>query len=97
MIAYNIQSAVDYDANLICTLNVTENSTDHYELRPIAERAIKNIKTTPMYVSADTIYLNQISLSYLADKIDESIANRKQSKIGNKNPYHKVHFEYVMN
>ena len=68
MIAYNIQSAVDYDTKLICAINVTQNPTDHYELPPIAERAIQNIKTTPKYISADTIYLNQISLSYLADK-----------------------------
>jgi hypothetical protein len=99
MIAYNIQSAVDYDTKLICAINVTQNPTDHYELPPIAERAIRNIQTTPKYISADTIYLNQISLSYLADKkIDGLIPTRKQSKekIGklNENPYHKDHFDY---
>ncbi len=99
MVAYNIQSAVDYDTKLICAINVTQNPTDNYELPIIAERAIRNINTTPKYISADTIYLNQISLSYLADKkIDGLIPNRKQSKekIGklNPNPYHKDHFEY---
>ena len=49
--------------------------------------------------NTDTIYLNQISLSYLADKkIEGLIPNRKQSKekIGklNPNPYHKDHFQY---
>ncbi len=97
MVAYNIQSAVDYDTKLICAINVTQNPTDHYELPNIAERAIRNINTKPKYISADTIYLNQISLSYLADKkIDGLIPNRKQSKekIGklNPNPYHKDHF-----
>ena len=46
-------------------------------------------KKTPKYISADTIYLNQISLSYLADKkIDGLIPNRKQTKekIGKLNP-----------
>ena len=81
MVAYNIQSAVDYDTKLICAINVTQNPTDHYELPPIAERAIRNIQTTPKYISADTIYLNQISLSYLADKkINGLIPTRKQSK-----------------
>ena len=81
LIAYNIQSAVDYDTKLICAINVTQNPTDHYELPTIAERAIQNIQTTPKYISADTIYLNQISLSYLADKkIEGLIPNRKQSK-----------------
>ena len=38
MIANNIQSAVDYNTKLICTINVTQNPTDHYELQNIAER-----------------------------------------------------------
>ena len=44
IVAYNIQSAVDYDTNLICAINVTQNSTDYYELPPIAERAIQTYK-----------------------------------------------------
>lgn len=32
LVAYNIQSAVDYDTKLICALNVTQNPTDHYQL-----------------------------------------------------------------
>ena len=97
MIAYNIQSAVDYDTKLICAINVTQSPTDHYELPAIAERAIRNIETTPKYISADTIYLNQITLSYFADnKINGLIPTRKQSKekIGKLNPnqFHKDHF-----
>ena len=99
MVAYNIQSAVDYDTKLICAINVTQSPTDHYELPTIAKKAIQNVNTKPKYISADTIYLNQISLSYLADeKIEGLIPTRKQSKekIGklNENPYHKDHFEY---
>lgn len=99
MVAYNIQSAADYDTKLICAINVTQNPTDHYELPQIAERAIRNIQTTPKNISADTIYLNQISLYYLADKkINGLIPTKKQSKekIGklNENQYHKDHFDY---
>ncbi|MBE6504333.1 MAG: transposase, partial [Methanobrevibacter millerae] len=99
MVAYNIQSAVDYDTKLICAINVTQSLTDHYELPAIAKKVIQNINTKPKYISADTIYLNQISLSYLADeKIEGLIPTRKQSKekIGklNENPCHKDHFEY---
>ena len=99
MVAYNIQSAVDYDTKLICAINVTQSPTDHYELPTIAKKAIQNVNTKPKYIRADTIYLNQISLSYLADeKIEGLIPTRKQSKekIGklNENPYHKDHFEY---
>ncbi len=79
LVAYNIQSAVDYDTKLICAINVTQNPTDHYELPAIAERAIQNIQTTPKYISADTIYLNQISLSYLADKKNRRINTNTQT------------------
>lgn len=61
LVAYNIQSAVDYDTKLICAINVTQSPTDHYELPPIAERAIQNIQTTSKYISAYTMYLNQIA------------------------------------
>ena len=79
--AYNIQFAVDYDTKLICAINITQNPTDHYELPTIAKRVIQNIQTTLKYISADTIYLNQINLSYIADKkIEGLIPNKKQSK-----------------
>lgn len=81
LIAYNIQSAVDYDTKLIYAINVTQNPTDHYELPAIADKAINNTNKVPEYMGADTIYLNQISLSYFADKgIDGLIPTRKQSK-----------------
>ena len=100
LVAYNIQSAVDYDTKLICALNVTQKPTDHYELPEIADKAINNIGKVPKHMSADTIYLNQISLSYFANnKIDGLIPSRKQSKekIGklNPKPLHKDHFQYI--
>ena len=99
-VAYNVQSAVDYDTKLICAVNIAQSPTDHYQLPDIADKAIKNIGKVPKHMSADTIYLNQISLSYFADKkIDGLIPTRKQSKekIGklNPNPYHKDHFTYI--
>ena len=98
-IAYNVQSAVDYDPKLICAVNVTQSPTDHYELPQIADKAIKNLGKIPEHMSADTIYLNPTSLSYFKNNnIDGLIPTRKQSKekIGklNKNPFHKDHFEY---
>ena len=100
LVAYNVQSAVDYDTKLICALNVTQNPTDHYELPEIADKAINNIGKTPKHMSADTIYLNQISLSYFVNKgIDGLIPTRKQTKerIGelNPKPFHKDHFYYI--
>ena len=43
LVAYNMQSAVDYDTKLICGLHVTQSPTDHYELPDIADKAINNI------------------------------------------------------
>ena len=84
MVAYNIQSAVDYDTKLTCTINVTKNPTDHYELPNISERAIRNNNPTKI-----------IKINLHIKKIDGLIPNKKQrkEKIGklNSNPYHKDH------
>ena len=98
-ISYNFQSAVDYKTKLICAINVVQDPTDHYQLPEIVDKTITNTNIKPEKISADTIYLNNISLSYLADKnIEGFIPTRKQSKekIGNlnENPYHKDHFHY---
>jgi len=66
----------------------------------VADKAINNMGKVPKYMSADTIYLNQISLSYFINKeIDGLIPTRKQSKekIGklNSNQFHKDHFFYI--
>ena len=100
LVAYNVQSAVDYDTKLICALNVTQSPTDHYQLPDVADKAINNIGKKPKYISADTIYLNQISLSYFVNNgIEGLIPTRKQSKekIGKLNPnqFHKDHFYYI--
>jgi len=46
-IAYNIQSAVDYETKLICAINVTQSPTDHYELPKIADKTLLNLGKTP--------------------------------------------------
>ena len=50
MVAYNIQSATHYDTKLICTINITQNLTAHYELQNITEREIRNINTKTKYI-----------------------------------------------
>lgn len=76
-----ISDPVNHDTKLICAINVIQNLSDYYELSNITERVLRNINTTPKYISVDTIYLNQISLLYLVDKkMDGLISNRKQSK-----------------
>ena len=61
---------------------------------------MNNINKIPKYMSADTIYLNQIRLSYIANKgINGLISTIKQSKekIGKINPntFHKDYFTYM--
>ena len=98
-VAFNVQSAVDAETNLICAITVSQNPSDHYELPKIADKAINNIGKLPKYISADTIYLNNVSTSYCVEKgVDGLIPNRKQAKEEtgrlNEKPYHKDHFEY---
>ena len=100
LVAYNIQSAVDYDTKMICALHVTQSPTDHYQLPEVADKAINNMGKVPTHMSADTIYLNRISLSYFVNKgIDGLIPTRKQSKEKikqlNPNQFHKDHFFYI--
>ena len=85
---------------MICALQVTQSPTDHYQLPEVADKAINNIGKVPTHMSADTIYLNQISLSYFVNKgIDGLIPTRKQSKEKikqlNPNQFHKDHFFYI--
>ena len=60
---------------------------------------MKNIETKPEDISADTIYLSQISLTYLANnEINGLIPTKKtiQRKIErlNKSPFHKDHLKH---
>ena len=81
MVAYNVQSAVDYESKQICALNVTQSTINYYELPEVADKAMKNIGKVPKHISADTIYLNQISLAYFVNNgIDGLIPTREQSK-----------------
>lgn len=67
-ISYNIQSAVDTTTKLICTVNITQNPTDHDELPEIVEKTIENIKQDPNMISADTGYHYATSIEYLHKK-----------------------------
>lgn len=40
---YNVQSAVDYDTKLICSLNLKQSPTDYYQLPTVVDKAINNI------------------------------------------------------
>ena len=99
-IAYNIQSAVDCESILICAIKAVQSPTDHYQIPIITEKALENIRKTPTFVSADTIYLNEINAAYLkTQEIIGLMPNRIQSKEKirklNPNPFHKDHFKYI--
>ena len=51
LVAYNIQSAVDYDTKLICALNVTQNPTDHYQLPEVAQSNLESQCGSPYCVN----------------------------------------------
>lgn len=100
LVAYNVQFAVDYDTKMICALHITQPPTDHYQLPEAADKAINNTGKVPTYMSADTIYLNQISLSHFVNKgIDRLIPTRKTIQRKNQTikskSIHKGHFFYI--
>ena len=97
--SFNIQTAVDTMAKLICAVQVSQNATDHYLLPDIVEEAIKNTEIEPEYISADTGYHTKTSMEYLQNKeIKGLIPTRKQTRKSRKklseNPFHKDHFKY---
>ena len=66
---------------MICALNITQSLTYNYQPPNLADKAIKNIRKVPTHISADTIYLNQISPIYFVDnEIEGLISTRKKSK-----------------
>ncbi len=98
-IAYNLQSAVDYDSKLVVSFDLVQDPTDHHQLAKQVDNIKESIQETPQKISADTIYNTKEGLNKLEqEEIDGYIPTRKQSKQYtdrlNPNPYHKDHFEY---
>jgi len=77
--AYNVQIAVDSQAQIIVAAEITQQTNDKQQLAPMLERVQKNMGVKPLVVAADTGYFsaNQVTDERLQD-IDLYIATGKR-------------------
>ena len=72
---YNAQAAVDSDNQIILAAEVTRETNDKLQIKPMISRVKKNIKKYPKVVTADTGYYSETNVSWLEKKhIDPYIA-----------------------
>ena len=76
---YNCQLAVDENAQVIVSSDVTQESNDKKQLRPLVEKLEKNLGCkSPKVLSADSGYFSESNCQSLQDKgIDGFIATGK--------------------
>ncbi|MBM4240688.1 MAG: IS1182 family transposase [Euryarchaeota archaeon] len=101
-LSYNLQIAVDHDSGIILASSVTQDPTDHYQLKPQIELVEENLGKLPKgtKISADNGFFTGENLEYLEKReLDGYIPNKKQAgemKTGKKknNEYSKDKFTY---
>ncbi len=78
--AYNCQAAVDEEAQVIVATNVTQETNDKQQLKPVVEKIKKNTGgDKPEKASADSGYFSEMNVEYLEDEgIDGYIATARQ-------------------
>jgi len=78
--AYNCQAAVDEEAQIIVATNVTQETNDKQQLKPVVEKIKKNtVGDKPKKASADSGYFSEKNVEYLEDEsIDGYIATSRQ-------------------
>ena len=99
-LSYNIQNIVDCESGIIIQSSLTQDPTDHYQLKPQIGKLIENtdLNFENSKFLADTAYNTQEGIKYLYENgIDAYIPNKKQTS-ENKNKkfkkYAKAHFTY---
>ncbi|CEG14005.1 transposase (fragment) [groundwater metagenome] len=101
-LSFNPQITVDHNSGIIVANEVTQDCTDHYQLKPQIEMTEKNVGKLPegTKISNDNGYFNGPNLRYLEKKkLDGYIPDSKQTQeMKNKKleetPYSKDKFEY---
>jgi hypothetical protein len=84
--AYNCQVASDEEAQVIVGTNVTQETNDKQQAKPLIEDVKKNTGQTPNKASLDAGYYSDDNVTYIEnEKIDGYIATGRQ-KHGDKTP-----------
>jgi transposase len=78
--SYNCQAAVDEESQIIVSTNVTQQSNDKQQLKPLVEKIKENTGgEKPDKASADSGYYSETNVQYLEDEgIDGFIATDRQ-------------------
>ena len=100
--SYNPQITVDNDSGIIVANDVTQDCTDHDQLKPMVENTEKNVGELPEGTKMifDNGFFNGPNLRYLEEKgldgyiPDSKLAQEMKGKKSKDNPYSKDRFKY---
>jgi transposase len=97
--SYNGQIAVDDKEQVIVAADVSQNTTDHHEFRPMVEQVEQNLESLPKETSADAGYSSYDNLEYAWQKgldayIPDDFLEALDKKEDHEKRYHKSNFRY---
>lgn len=100
--SYNGQIASDSQEQVIVAAEVTQDATDHYQLKPMVEETEENLGQLPEQISADAGYSSYDNLEYIEEKeTDAYIPDNKLESLDEKEEqekrYDKSNFTYDEN
>lgn len=96
---YNGQIGVDAKEQVIVAADVTQEATDHHQLKPMVEQAEEKFEQLPDQISADAGYSSYDNLEYVENKeTDTYIPDNKIESLDKKEEcdkrYDKSNFVY---
>jgi transposase len=97
--SYNGQIAVDEKEQVIVAADITQETTDHHELRRMVEVVEQSLSTLPQEASADAGYSSYENLEYTQQKgldayIPDDFFVSLEKKNQSEKRYHKCNFRY---
>jgi transposase len=97
--SYNGQVAVDEKEQVIVAADITQETTDHHELKRMVEVVEQNLGSLPKEASADAGYSSYENLEYTQQKgldayIPDDFFVSLEKKDQSDKRYHKCHFRY---
>ena len=97
--SYNGQIAVDDKEQVIVATDISQNTTDHHEFRPMLEQVEQNLGALPKKSSADSGYSSYENLEYAQQKgletyMPDNFLEVLDKKEESEKRYHKSNFRY---
>jgi transposase len=97
--SYNGQIAVDEKEQIIVAADITQETTDHHQLRRMVEVVEQNLGSLPKEASADAGYCSYENLEYVQQKgldayMPDDFFLTLEKKDQSQKRYHKCNFQY---